>query len=40
MEDCLVPSWVGHGRWLLLDLTATKADYGPALGGEGVVQST
>ncbi|KIY95904.1 hypothetical protein MNEG_12058 [Monoraphidium neglectum] len=37
LEDCLTPAWVGHSRWLLLDLTAQKADWGPALGGEGVV---
>jgi hypothetical protein len=29
--------WVGHGRWLLLDLAAVRTDWGPALGGEGVV---
>lgn len=39
LEDCVTNTWVGHGRWLLLDLTAQKADYGPALGGEGVVQA-
>lgn len=37
LEDCLTNAWVGHGRWLLLDLTAQKGDYGPALGGDGVV---
>ncbi|KAI8467147.1 MAG: hypothetical protein J3K34DRAFT_431559 [Monoraphidium minutum] len=39
LEDCLTPAWVGHGRWLLLDLTAQKTDWGPAMGGEGVVVS-
>jgi hypothetical protein len=37
LEDCATPAWVGHGRWLLLDLSAYRADYGPALGGDGVV---
>ncbi|KXZ55672.1 hypothetical protein GPECTOR_2g1222 [Gonium pectorale] len=37
-EDCLVNTWVGSaGRWALLDLTAGGKDWGPALGGEGVV---
>lgn len=33
----MTPAWVGRGRWLLLDLGAVKPDYGPALGGDGVV---
>jgi hypothetical protein len=37
LEDCLTAAWVGHGRWLLLDLSAQRRDYGPALGGEGLV---
>ena len=36
-EDCLVSQWVGRSRWLLLDLTAAPGDWGPALGGDGVV---
>ena len=36
-EDCLVGHWVGPKRWLLLDLTAGGSDWGPALGGDGVV---
>ncbi|EFJ49585.1 hypothetical protein VOLCADRAFT_89945 [Volvox carteri f. nagariensis] len=37
-EDCLVNTWVGSsGRWVLLDLTAGGKDWGPALGGDGVV---
>ncbi|GBF99091.1 hypothetical protein Rsub_11900 [Raphidocelis subcapitata] len=40
LEDCLVPAWTGHGRWLLLDLTAQKSDWGPAMGGEGVVTTS
>lgn len=36
-EDCLVGVWVGHQRWLLLDLTADGGDWGPAMGGDGVV---
>ncbi|KAG2435642.1 hypothetical protein HXX76_006844 [Chlamydomonas incerta] len=37
-EDCLVNTWVGSaGRWLLVDLTAGGKDWGPALGGDGVV---
>jgi hypothetical protein len=35
----MTPLWVGHGRWLLVDLTAQKTDWGPALGGDGVVVS-
>ena len=31
LEDCATPAWVGHGRWLLLDLSAYRADYGPDL---------
>lgn len=30
-------TWVGHGRWIYMDLTAGGFDWGPALGGEGVV---
>ncbi len=37
LEDCLVHTWVGHGRWIYMDLTAGGFDWGPALGGEGVV---
>jgi hypothetical protein len=37
LEDCITPAWVGHSRWMLLDLTAQKSDYGPAAGGEGIV---
>jgi hypothetical protein len=33
----LTPAWVGGGRWLLLDLTAAKSEWGPALGGDGLV---
>lgn len=29
--------WVGGGRWVLIDLTAGGKDWGPALGGDGVV---
>jgi len=36
-EDCLVGNWVGHGRWALVDLTSGGFDWGPALGGDGVV---
>mmetsp|Transcript_38308 Transcript_38308/g.85303 ORF Transcript_38308/g.85303 Transcript_38308/m.85303 type:complete len:1048 (+) Transcript_38308:131-3274(+) len=36
-EDCMVSNWVGHSRWLMLDLTAGGKDWGPALGGDGVV---
>ncbi|KAJ9520835.1 hypothetical protein QJQ45_014031 [Haematococcus lacustris] len=36
-EDCLVGNWVGAGRWALLDLTAGGGDWGPAMGGDGVV---
>ena len=36
-EDCLVSTWVGRGRWVLIDLTAGSFDWGPALGGDGVV---
>ncbi|GIL57470.1 hypothetical protein Vafri_12700 [Volvox africanus] len=37
-EDCLVNTWVGtNGRWVLVDLTAGGKDWGPALGGDGVV---
>ena len=36
-EDCLVGHWVGRKRWLLLDLTAAGSDWGPAFGGDGVV---
>ncbi len=32
-----VGNWVGHQRWVLVDLTAGGFDWGPALGGEGVV---
>jgi hypothetical protein len=39
LEDCATPTWVGLGRWILLDLTAHRADWGPALGGDGVVTS-
>ena len=27
----------GRKRWLLLDLTAAGSDWGPALGGDGIV---
>jgi len=37
LEDCATPTWVGLGRWIMLDLTARRADWGPALGGDGVV---
>lgn len=38
-EDCMVNTWVGAGsaRWALADLTAGAKDWGPALGGDGVV---
>jgi len=39
LEDCPTATWVGHGRWALLDLTAQKTEYGPAVGGEGGVGS-
>ncbi|GBF97200.1 hypothetical protein Rsub_10061 [Raphidocelis subcapitata] len=37
LQDCLTPAWVSRGRWLLLDLAADRPDWGPALGGDGVV---
>lgn len=37
MEDCGTPLWVSQSRWLMLDLTAKRNDWGPALGGDGVV---
>lgn len=37
VEDCLVHCWVGHERWLLIDLTAGGFEWGPALGAEGGV---
>lgn len=37
LEDCPTPLWVSQSRWLLVDLTARRTDWGPALGGEGVV---
>lgn len=37
LQDCITPNWVGHGRWMLFDLTARRVDWGPALGGDGVV---
>eukprot|EP00879_Flechtneria_rotunda_P012231 GHRR01012773.1.p1 GENE.GHRR01012773.1~~GHRR01012773.1.p1 ORF type:complete len:1051 (+),score=372.66 GHRR01012773.1:153-3305(+) len=37
LEDCPTPLWVSKTRWLLLDLTARRTDWGPALGGDGVV---
>ncbi|GAX80726.1 hypothetical protein CEUSTIGMA_g8161.t1 [Chlamydomonas eustigma] len=36
-EDCLVSHWVGLRRWIYIDLTASGNDWGPALGGDGVV---
>lgn len=32
-----VGNWVGSGRWAYVDLTAGGFDWGPALGGDGVV---
>lgn len=40
LEDCPTPLWVSKSRWLLLDLTARRTDWGPALGGDGVVVHT
>lgn len=40
VEDCLVVNWVGNGRWMMIDLAATGHDWGPALGGDGVVIKT
>jgi hypothetical protein len=37
LEDCPTPLWVSQSRWLLMDLTARRTDWGPALGGDGVV---
>ena len=37
LEDCVTPVWVGHGRWAMVDLTARRTDWGPALGGDGIV---
>lgn len=37
LEDCATPLWVGPSRWLLVDLAARRGDWGPALGGDGVV---
>lgn len=37
LQDCLTPAWVSGARWLLLDLAADRGDWGPALGGDGVV---
>ncbi|MEW5314243.1 MAG: hypothetical protein WDW38_005754 [Sanguina aurantia] len=36
-EDCLVSTWVSAHRWVMIDLTAGGFDWGPALGGDGVV---
>lgn len=40
LEDCPTPLWVSQSRWLLMDLTARRTDWGPALGGDGVVVHT
>lgn len=40
LEDCPTPLWVSQNRWMLVDLTARRTDWGPALGGEGVVVHT
>ncbi|KAF6255218.1 hypothetical protein COO60DRAFT_237950 [Scenedesmus sp. NREL 46B-D3] len=40
LEDCPTPLWVSRSRWLLMDLTARRTDWGPALGGDGVVMHT
>lgn len=32
-----VGNWVGHQRWVLVELTSGGFDWGPALGGQGVV---
>lgn len=32
-----VGNWLGSGRWALLDLSAAPSDWGPVLGGDGVV---
>mmetsp|Transcript_29994 Transcript_29994/g.84626 ORF Transcript_29994/g.84626 Transcript_29994/m.84626 type:complete len:1013 (+) Transcript_29994:261-3299(+) len=28
-EGCLVNTWTGHGRWVMVDLTAGEGDWGP-----------
>jgi hypothetical protein len=40
LEDCPTPLWVSQSRWLMMDLTARRTDWGPALGGDGVVVHT
>eukprot|EP00878_Enallax_costatus_P020352 GHUV01021506.1.p1 GENE.GHUV01021506.1~~GHUV01021506.1.p1 ORF type:complete len:850 (+),score=172.67 GHUV01021506.1:211-2760(+) len=40
LEDCPTPLWVSQSRWMLVDLTARRTDWGPALGGSGVVVHT
>lgn len=38
-EGCGVDTWVGHERWLFLDLSAMGTDWGPYVGGEGLKTS-
>lgn len=35
-EGCMVDTWVGHERWLMMDLTVLGQDWGPYLGGDGI----
>lgn len=35
-EGCLLDAWVGHARWVFLDLSALPADWGPWVGGDGM----
>lgn len=35
-EGCMVDTWVGHERWLMMDLTVLGQDWGPYVGGDGI----
>ncbi|XP_024530236.1 uncharacterized protein LOC9659220 isoform X2 [Selaginella moellendorffii] len=36
VEECLVDTWTGQGRWAFIDLTAGPFHWGPTVGGVGV----
>lgn len=38
-EGCGVDTWVGHERWLMIDLSAMGTDWGPYVGGDGLKTS-
>ncbi|GMH36984.1 hypothetical protein BSKO_04857 [Bryopsis sp. KO-2023] len=38
-EGCMVDTWVGHERWIMMDLTVMGLDWGPHVGGDGIKTS-